>query len=81
MFAMYNPTAFGVGFVSFDVKFGEEARKFVKIRIPLCASETVVTAVVLLAPIITIYFCSQCESEMRYECLQIMTYFRFLFRM
>ena len=42
MFAMYNPTAFGVGFVSFDVKFGEEARKFVKIRIPLCASETVV---------------------------------------
>ena len=41
MFAMYNPTAFGVGFVSFDVKFGEEARKFVKIRIPLCASETV----------------------------------------
>lgn len=40
MFAMYNPTAFGVGFVSFDVKFGEEARKFVKIRIPLCASET-----------------------------------------
>ena len=43
MFAMYNPTAFGVGFVSFDVKFGEEARKFVKIRIPLCASETVVS--------------------------------------
>ena len=42
MFAKYNATALGVGFVSFDVKFGEEARKFVKIRIPLCASETVV---------------------------------------
>ena len=60
MFAMYNPTAFGVGFVSFDVKFGEEARKFVKIRIPLCASETVVNLII---------FCSKVDSLYRRSVL------------